>query len=114
MGKDFTQVRKDASQEAGRMLKKVYAGKGKIQANYYLVTNRSYNDAGVVVTLSAKDKDGGKATSAGKKLKAELEGVKFSSSGFRLAMPIFSSKNDLFLVTTRDIIQKSKFLSRIR
>ena len=78
MGKDFTQVRKDASQDASRVLKKVFAGKGKIQGNYYLVTNKAYNDAGLVVTLSAKDKDGGKATSAGKKLKAELAGVKFS------------------------------------
>ena len=72
-----TEVEK-ANQAAGGVLKKVRSSRGKLQGNFYFVGKADGSEGGLVLTLAAKDKDGGKAKTGGKKLRSELKGAKFA------------------------------------
>ncbi|MGC6507328.1 MAG: hypothetical protein ACON4U_02885 [Myxococcota bacterium] len=72
------QIRQDTSTDSLAILKKIYAGKGRFQGNYYFVSDSRAEDAGIAITLTAKDKDGTKATKEGKSMRAGISGVMFS------------------------------------
>ena len=63
-----------------KSLKKLLAGKGELQGNYYFCSNGVGKDkvSVLVVTLTAKDKTGSKASSEGKGLLALIPKAKFS------------------------------------
>lgn len=58
-------------------LRKVLAGKGKVQGNFYFAGDTQGKDAALAVTLTSKDKKGAKALTDGKKLRKEIPGAKF-------------------------------------
>lgn len=64
--------------EANKLLRKVLAGNGKIQANFYFAGNAAGSDAGLIVTLSARDKNGKKVASQGKALRKAISGARFA------------------------------------
>jgi hypothetical protein len=66
------------SAEALKQLKKILASRGKLQGNFYFAGDTRGGQAGLVVTLLARDRKGSKATAQGKKLRAELSGAKFA------------------------------------
>lgn len=65
-------------EEALKNLKKVLASRGKLQANFYFAGDTKGREAGLVVTLTARDTKGSKAASHGKKLRKEIAGAKFA------------------------------------
>jgi hypothetical protein len=65
-----------AAADALKNLKRLIAGGGKLQGNFYYITSKDAQEAALIVTLSAKDKKGSKAAGEGKKLRGELKGSK--------------------------------------
>ena len=54
MSDDVEERRKQTSTEAVKMLKKVLAGQGKLQGNFYFVANSSAEQGGIAVSLTKK------------------------------------------------------------
>jgi hypothetical protein len=75
---DYTKIRTAKSIESNNLLKKIYFSKGKLQGNFYFVTNGTCDDAGLIITLTNKDKKGAKANSEGKSIKNGLKGLRFA------------------------------------
>ena len=82
-------------QDAVAALKKIAAAKGRLQGNFYFACNGAASTAGLVVTLTARDSKGSKATAAGKKLRKAIPGAKFArgtvtSDGKRLVLTLYT------------------------
>lgn len=65
-------------------LRKLLAARGKLQGNFYFAGDTRGREAGLVVTLSARDPKGQKALSQGKALKKALPGAKFGRGLVRI------------------------------
>ena len=63
-------LRDQIRNQASKSLKKIVASKGKIQGKFYYAGNNK--DAGLVITLQARDPKGAMAASMGKKLKKDI------------------------------------------
>lgn len=59
-------------------LRKIRAGGGSLQGNFYYAGNSGGTEAGLVVTLVSRDKKGQKALTAGKGIRKEIRGAKFA------------------------------------
>ncbi|MEL6342712.1 MAG: hypothetical protein AAFV53_06240 [Myxococcota bacterium] len=68
----------EAAAQARQLLKKLRAGKGKLQGNFYFAGNAPGTVAGLVVTLLSRDKKGRKALAAGKDLRKEIPSARFA------------------------------------
>ena len=77
MGKELEEILKARHTEAGKSLRKVVGSKGKLQGNLYFAGDGK-KQAGVVITLLARDPKGQKALSAGKALRKGMSGAKFA------------------------------------
>lgn len=67
-----------AAAEAGKAIKKIRSSGGKIQGNFYFAGDNGGRQAGIVVTLLARDRKGQKALAAGKQLRKNIAGAKFA------------------------------------
>ena len=61
-----------------KSLKKVLASRGRLQGNFYYAGDTKGHSAGIVVTLTARDPKGAKATAQGKPLRKIITGAKFA------------------------------------
>lgn len=73
----MTKQQAQAILDAKAVLRKIRAAKGRLQGNFYWAGSSSCESVGLVVTLSRRDADGGKALRQGKPLRAEIKGSKF-------------------------------------
>ena len=80
----------DAVENTLKNLKKIRASKGKLQGNYYYAGSNDGRTAGLVVTLSIRDKKGMMAFATGKPIRKEISGAKFSR--FECMTPGFSTR----------------------
>jgi hypothetical protein len=74
----MNEVITDAAKEAAGTLKKIRAAKGKLKGNFYFAGDTRGKEAGLVVTLQARDPKGSKATTQGKAIRKEIKGAKFA------------------------------------
>lgn len=77
MAKDLDTVLERRHKEASKFLKKVIASKGKLIGNLYFAGDGGKN-AGIVLTLAAKDPKGQKALSGGKEIRKLIKNAKFA------------------------------------
>jgi hypothetical protein len=76
-----------------KSLKKIIASRGKLQGNFYYVGHPKGDEAAIVITLTARDPKGTKATARGKALRRVINGAKFAqgtviSSGSKLSFEL--------------------------
>ena len=64
--------------ETHKYLRKIIAGKGKLQGNFYFVASASGRDACLLVTLVARDKKGSKVRSQGRTIRKQVKSAKFA------------------------------------
>ena len=69
-------LREKIRNQAAKALKKIVASRGELRGYFYYAGNNK--DAGLVVTLQAKDPKGAMASGLGKKLKNDITGAKFA------------------------------------
>jgi len=70
--------------KTNRLLRKIIAGKGRVQGNFYFAGDTGGRKAGLVVTLAARDRSGKKATSQGKVLRKAIRGARFALGAVRM------------------------------
>ena len=75
------------AEEALKPLKKILASRGKLLGNFYFAGDTKGRQAGLVVTLTARDPKGAKATARGKKLRASIDGAKFARGTVQIKGP---------------------------
>lgn len=66
------------AKESVPYLKKIIISKGQLQGNFYYAGVTKGTNAGIVITLTARDPKGAKVTSQGKKLRLAIPGAKFA------------------------------------
>ncbi len=113
--------REEASREALKYLRMLLAGGGNIQGNYYAVISGDGKDAALAVTLTAKDKNGMKAATAGKALRATVKKPKFSMGrvtvdGKKLTFSLDKGNATAALLKKgfRDVLAQEKGLSFLK
>ena len=73
----MSEKRDTSHKEARAALRKILAGKGRLQGNFYCACNTKGTEIALVVTLTARDPKGAKAAALGKELRKEINGAKF-------------------------------------
>lgn len=61
-----------------KSLRKILAGRGDIQGNFYFAGDTRGKEAGIVITISTRDTNGAKALSRGRPLRQAITGSKFA------------------------------------
>lgn len=68
----------EAAADGLKNLKKLIGSKGRLQGNFYYAGLPKGTQAGIVITLTAKDPKGARATGQGKPIRAGISGAKFA------------------------------------